>query len=81
MDNIIFDDGIEEREDEGTVEDDMISSEEEGFLRGYEEEEEVLTCEECGVAIHGTPCVKVIAGETHRFCSEECAEEFAESIV
>ncbi len=77
---MVFDAEPEEHEPEGTVEDDMVSSEEEAFMQGYSKEEKIITCDECGVAIHGKPLVKVMDGESYKFCSEECAVEFAEGI-
>lgn len=78
---MVFDDEpLKEPEPEGTTEEGTVSSEEEAFMQGYSEEEKIVTCDECGVAIHGTPLTKTIDGENHRFCSKECAKEFAEGV-
>jgi len=65
---------------EELLEDGEISPEEEAFMKGYSEEEEVPVCEECRMAIRKNPVFKTIGGEKHQFCSEECAEEYADSL-
>ncbi|MAG60158.1 hypothetical protein CL619_00070 [archaeon] len=70
---------------EGTVErfsteDGEISSEEEGFLKGFEEDEETIECAECGSAVHEEAVHKVIDGENMIFCSDICAQDYADSI-
>lgn len=79
MDDIIFSAEPEE-DNEGNAEDGTISSEEEAFIQGYSEEEEVITCDECGVALRGDFIKKSFDGETHRFCSPGCTKEFEESL-
>ena len=64
-----------EQLDEGS-----ISVEEEAFMRGYSDEEEVATCAECGIAIKGEHLSKEVDGETHKFCSKDCIREFEESL-
>ena len=49
-------------------------------MRGYSDDEEISTCEECGAALGKKVVKKEIDGETHRFCSELCAKEYEESI-
>jgi hypothetical protein len=61
--------------DEGT-----ISAEEEGFMRGYSEDEEVPTCDECGIAMRENKITKLIDGETRCFCSKDCAQDFEDSM-
>ncbi len=58
------------------------SSEEEGFIQGYNEDEEVKVCEECGTALReGKKSFhKEINGEGHVFCSKACAEEYEETL-
>lgn len=83
MDSMVFDNGIEEEKEpteEELLEAGSISSEEEAFMRGYTDEEEVVTCDECGVAIRGKPIIRKLEGETYNFCSEECAGEFEEGV-
>ena len=65
----------EELLDEGS-----ISSEEEAFMRGYSDEEEVATCSECGSALREIKVVKSFEGERHRFCSKDCAKEYEEGL-
>ena len=60
---------------------DHEDSEEEGFQQGYEKEEEVEECAECGVALSSEKKVVCeIAGEEYKFCSKTCAKEFEESL-
>lgn len=78
MESMIFDAGPDEETPEDEFSED--EDEEKEFMRGYAEEDEVVTCEECGVAIRGKPLVKTIDGEKYMFCSQECAQEFEESL-
>jgi hypothetical protein len=57
-----------------------MSDEEEGFVKGYNDEGEIEECEECGKAIAEEKVVKTIAGEKHIFCCDDCVKEFEESI-
>ena len=53
---------------------------EDGFLKGYSEDEEVEECAECGGAVGEEKKVaKEIEGESYVFCSKHCKEEFEES--
>lgn len=76
--------GKEEERDEPTDEElleaEEISSEEEAFIRGYDDKEEVVTCDQCGTAIRGKKIKKKIEGEPYKFCSEACAKEFEEEM-
>lgn len=80
MENIVFDDksGGEPSKEE-LLDDGSISAGEEAFMRGYSDEEEEITCAECGIAIPGKSLTKLIDGEDHHFCSKECIREFEES--
>lgn len=85
MENIIFDSGGEDKEGGDPTEEELleaggISSREEAFMKGYSEEEKIITCDECGMAIKKEKITKRIDGEAHKFCSEECAKEFAEGM-
>lgn len=81
MESTTFDSGTEkEPSEEELLDEGSISAEEEAFIRGYSDEEEITTCDECGVAIQGKSFTKAVDGETHNFCSEECAQEFEESL-
>lgn len=78
-------------EEEGTFEEDVYSEEgreeevdsdairpaEEGFVEGYEGQEEVK-CPECNEVLVDQDVVEEeINGKIHRFCSNRCAERFA----
>lgn len=68
--------------EEQILEEGGIDSSEEGFIKGYTEEEEVVECAECGSAINPEKkVIKEIDGETHVFCSKSCAKEFKESLA
>ncbi len=70
-------------EDENSTEklmEESLETPEEGFLKGYSDEEEVGECAECGSAVNEENRLeKEIDGETLTFCSKSCAEEFEES--
>ncbi len=56
--------------------------EEEGFMEGYNEEEEIEECAECGVALKpGKRVAREIEGEEYLFCSQACALEFEETLA
>ena len=59
------------------LEDDEITSEEEGFMQGYENPD-VAKCAFCHKPLIDPESVveRVINGQVHYFCSEECAEEY-----
>lgn len=70
--------GSGDEEDRFTVEED---SPDEGFIQGYEDEDKVEECAECGAAINPEKRVrKKIDGEDYKFCSKVCAQEFEESL-
>ncbi len=65
---------------EELVEEDAISDQEEGFVKGYEAEEKIAFCNECGKVLVDEKFIEMeIEDETLRFCSEECAEEYTKS--
>ncbi len=70
-------------EDENSTEkilEEGLETPEEGFLKGYSDEEEVGECAECGSAVNEENRIeKEVDGETLAFCSKSCAEEFEES--
>ncbi len=78
MENYAFD------EDENSTEkllEEGLETSEEGFLKGYSDEEEVGECAECGSAVNEENRVeKEVDGETLTFCSSSCAEEFEENL-
>lgn len=53
---------------------------EDAFMRGYSEEEKVDECAECGCALKEKKVTKEIEGEVYRFCSEDCLEDFEDSL-
>ncbi|MBU1111247.1 MAG: hypothetical protein ABH824_00150 [Nanoarchaeota archaeon] len=78
MESFIFEEGQEE----GSVIDKQDhDSEEDDFLKSFEDEDEVEECAECGSAIRDKAVVRDFNGETLRFCSKECADEFEESVM
>ncbi len=74
-------------EDDADVEEDNdkpIDEEEddEGFSKGYSEEDEAEECTECGITLrHKKKVTKSIEGEEYVFCSDECAKDFEESLA
>lgn len=71
-------------EDENSTEklmEESLETSEEGFLKGYSDEEEKGECAECGSAVEEENKIeKEIDGETLTFCSKSCAEEFEENL-
>ncbi|MFH1276326.1 MAG: hypothetical protein ABIH82_04410 [Candidatus Woesearchaeota archaeon] len=73
--------GEKDATEEQMVESGGLDSHEEGFLKGYSEDDEVIECAECGSACpEEKKVVKEIGEETYTFCSKQCADEFEESI-
>jgi hypothetical protein len=73
--------GDKDATEEQMVESGGLDSTEQGFLQGYSEDEEVLECAECGVAIPDEKNImKAFDGENYSFCSEQCVKEFEESL-
>lgn len=67
-------------DDEEMLEDDEITPAEAAFMEGYERGETV-ECANCSEEIEKEFAIKkVIRGKTKHFCSEECLEEFLESL-
>ena len=75
-----YNDGEEDKSEEPTVEQGALDTSEEGFMKGYMDEEDVKVCAECGDAIKEKFVKKEIDGEKRLFCSESCAEDYEESI-
>tara|TARA_Y100000310_G_scaffold342738_1_gene447168 strand:- start:1193 stop:1423 length:231 start_codon:yes stop_codon:yes gene_type:complete len=68
----------EDMKDKFTVE---RGSTEEGFIKGFESDDDPDECAECGAAINPEKLVvKEFEGEKHQFCSEDCSKEFEESM-
>ena len=71
--DIYSDAGREELIDE----EDEITDVDEGFMKGYEEEEKTTNCKNCGALLVNENIVEEeINDEVYRFCSSECASEF-----
>jgi hypothetical protein len=69
-------DVYEEEGREELEEDAEISAEEEGFMKGYEEDGKMAMCAKCGKIFKKDFVEKEIDGEVYRFCSGHCAEAF-----
>lgn len=64
-------DGGDESFEEGSIE--------EGFMRGYEDDDDICECAECGMTFDCEKKVeREIDGETLVFCSQDCANEYEE---
>ncbi|MBU0456869.1 MAG: hypothetical protein ABH824_01695 [Nanoarchaeota archaeon] len=80
MDNLKSEDETDNT-DEQMLDQGGIESSEEGFMKGYSDEEEVEECSECGSAIEeDKKVVREIDGERYSFCSKTCADDFEESV-
>tara|TARA_Y100000310_G_C20069345_1_gene528618 strand:- start:83 stop:319 length:237 start_codon:yes stop_codon:yes gene_type:complete len=68
--------------EEKVLEQGGLSSEEEGFMQGYLDEEETPECSECGAALDDEKNIirKELDDELQAFCSKSCSEEFEDSI-
>tara|TARA_Y100000310_G_C20486944_1_gene717330 strand:- start:75 stop:344 length:270 start_codon:yes stop_codon:yes gene_type:complete len=76
-----FNDGEQDATEEQMLDQDGLDSAEEGFMKGYSEDDEVIECSECGSAVSDEKkIVKEIEGEKVTFCSETCAKEYEESL-
>jgi len=73
-----YDEDLEMDQKQDLVEDE---EEDEAFARGYDDEEEIEECAECGLALRKKVVAKIIEGEEYKFCSEECAKDFEESLA
>lgn len=70
----------DEEEVESPIEQGGLSSTEEGFMKGYLDEDEIKECSECGTALRNSVIAKEIEGEELYFCSRSCVEEYKESL-
>ncbi|MEK6950863.1 MAG: hypothetical protein AABX13_04035 [Nanoarchaeota archaeon] len=76
------DEYTEKDHQEEELEEEIFDEEEEGFIQGYEKEEEVEECAECGLAIkEKRKVLREIEGEEYAFCSITCADEFEETMA
>ncbi len=67
--------------EEELLEEGALDSSEEGFMKGYSEQEEAGECAECGVSLRDKKTSREIDGEDYYFCSKECAKEFEETLA
>ncbi len=79
--NMDYSDDAGDPTDEQMVEQEALDSSEEGFLKGYSDEEEMQECAECGTRLKEKRVAKEIAGEEYLFCSKACATEFEETMA
>jgi len=70
-DDVYSDDAIE-----GKLEADEIDEIEEGFMKGYNEEESMAECANCGKILTEDIVEEEFDGELFRFCCEDCARKF-----
>ena len=79
MENHVFD---EDAANSGKIlEQDGLESSEEGFMKGYSDDDDVEECAECGSAIDEEGKVaKEIDGDLNTFCSKNCCAEFEENL-
>lgn len=76
-----MDDGEHDPTEEQLVDQGGLESNEEAFMKGYREDEEVEECAECGAAVdEEKKVVKEIDGEKLTFCSKVCVKEYEESV-
>ncbi|MBN1386561.1 hypothetical protein JW968_06345 [Candidatus Woesearchaeota archaeon] len=70
----------DEEEREELVDDDEISPEEEGFMKGAEMDGESAKCRNCGAKLDEKNTVETeIDGKIMWFCSEQCLEDYKEN--
>jgi len=61
---------------ENQVDDDEISPAEEGFMEGAEGDGQGAKCRKCGKILGDDFIERKVDGDTYRFCSDECSEEY-----
>ena len=66
----------EDKSREGMLEDDDITAEDEGFMKGYEQEKSMAECARCHKILVRDFIEMEVGDETLRFCSEKCAEKY-----
>ena len=55
---------------------DEITDVDEGFMKGYEEEEKLSECGQCNKVLENNVVEREFNDELLRFCSSECASEY-----
>ena len=74
-----FDEDTEVKDEKDVADEE---EEDEAFTRGYDKDEEIEECAECGTTLrHKKRVSKTIEGEEYVFCSEDCAKDFEESMA
>ncbi len=61
-------------------EEDEITDVDEGFMKGYEEEEKLAECSNCGKVLNKKTVEEEFNGKVYRFCSSDCAEEYEQTL-
>jgi len=75
-DDVYSDEGREE-----LLDDDEITPEEEGFMKGYDISDKFSKCARCQKSLYDDNFVeKEISGEFFKFCCKECAARFEPEI-
>jgi YHS domain-containing protein len=76
----MVDEYVEEKEEVDLVEDDEMSPEEQGFINGFENEEDSTNCAYCkSIIINQEKALsQEIENKTYLFCSQECQDNFQE---
>jgi YHS domain-containing protein len=78
----IYEQEIIEEEDKSTVEEGGLDTSEEAFMKGYDNEEKIKECPECGASIEqDEEIIAKIDGENLVFCSKSCAEDYKEGLA
>ena len=70
----------DEGREEMMEEDDEITDEDEGFMKGYEEGAKAAKCPVCGEVLESDFVEREIDDDTYRFCSEEHADLYMKKI-
>ncbi len=77
----IYEHEIIDEEEKSTVEEGGLDSSEEAFMKGYDNEEKIKECPECGASIEEDEgIVTEIDGENKTFCSEICVNDYKEGL-
>lgn len=66
----------EDDEEEQDYEEETFDEGEEGFMKGYEGEGNPVYCDKCHKLLNREFIEKEYKGESYKFCSEQCADEF-----
>lgn len=69
--DIYTEEGREVAEEEGE-----ITEVEEGFMEGYDEDDEAVKCTKCGKVLQEDYVEEEIKGKTLKFCSVKCANNY-----